>query len=203
MKKPKQKIKTTYEEHALILHKQATAEEFKQVAKDFKAAKAATEKMETDCIAAANACRAVGIRLQTLCGHEQIDIEFWQKNDCGKKLPFDFNSARIFISIARKMPKPAKSLAEAAPLTQLMFQSANLIELAHREESQRALTVSILQKFFAEITTVRQPFEKALREQPMEKWKPSQIDSFLSETEWLSVAREKAMKVRGEMYRNG
>lgn len=154
--------------------------------------------MEKDCIASSNACRAVGIRLQALCGHEQISFEYWQKNNCSKQLPFDFNAAKMFIGIARKLPEKVTTIEQAAPFTQLCFQAGNLLELPERTEQQRAIGGGILQKFFGEITIVRKDFAKAIRQCPMEKWGRPEINSFLKDTQWLADERTKAEKLKGE-----
>lgn len=190
-----------YEDRAAQMTREAIAAEFIALSKEYEKAKEATEDMRKDTIRAANTCRAVGIRLQALCQHEQISFEFWQRHKCGDHLPFDFNAAKGFIALARKLPRIVKTIEEAAPFAQMVFQTTGLLEMPTRDEQQRAQQFSVFQKFLAQVTVVMQPLRKLLREVPMEDWKPAQLDSFLSETEPLNIERERAMKLRGEEYR--
>lgn len=176
-----------YAENSLALHKEAIVLDFVAIAADYEVAKKAAAKMESSCIASANACRAVGIRLQTLCGHEQISFEFWVKYSCAEKLPFGFDAAKMFISIARKLPDEVKSIEEAAPFTQLYFFALNLLEAPAREEQQKAISVSVIQKFIGQLTTIRQLYSKSIRQCPVNQWSDSLINDVLNDSAWYKL----------------
>ena len=58
----------------------------------------------------ANTAREIGLKLQSWCGHEQINFKFFEAR-CAN-LPFDFDRARRFVRIALAMPKPAKTVED-------------------------------------------------------------------------------------------
>lgn len=192
----------TYEDSAAVMKQKSQSVEVDTINKSLGEFSAICDDMSADTIRAANKSREIGLHLITLCGHEQVSFEFWRTH-CEGKVKCSFDQAKRHVSTAHKMPEPAKTIEDAAPFVQSLLFAAHLLEEPHREESQKALTISLVQKSFAAITVVRQLFEKTWRETPIEKMKASQLDDFLSTTEWLSVARDKAMKIRGEMYRNG
>lgn len=203
MKSKKQKPQLEYADRALVMHREANAAEFKEAAKLIAEAKSSCKKLGKQTVAATNKCRAAGIMIKTLCGHDHVSIEFWQKNDCSKKLGVGFETAKWLVSIANKLENPVRTLMEAAPYLLQCFFATELLESPKREDQQQAIHFDLVQIFFKKITTDKQDFEKAIRAQPMETWKPVLLDSLLSETEWISVIRDRAMKLRGDEYRKG
>ena len=186
---------TDYAENSLALHKEAIVLDFVAIAADYEIAKKCAAKMESSCIASANACRSVGIRLQTLCGHEQISFEFWVKNNCADKLPFGFEAAKQFVSIARKLPDEVKTIEEAAPFTQLYFFALNLLEAPARDEQQKAISVSVIQKFIGQLTTIRQLYSKSIRQCPVHQWSDTLIDDVLNDSAWY---KHEIIKIEAE-----
>jgi hypothetical protein len=80
----------------------------------FRRGKADVRKMRLAAIKLVNSARATGIHLQTLCDRKRMTFSLWQKH-CEGKLPFDFESAKLLVSVARRMPAKAKTFADAAP----------------------------------------------------------------------------------------
>lgn len=151
--------------------------------------------IEANTISAANLARAMGIHLQTLCGHEQITLHFWNSH-CEGKLPFKFDAAKIFVSTAHKMPNEAKTLAEASQFIQTLLIADGLLQLSERGHTQVASAIPLVQKFFNEFQLMRQPFKKIIQDRPMEEWEASALELFLSETEWVAEERERATTLR-------
>ena len=187
-----------YEDRAAQAHRETAVvkietlnrvwEQFDTVAKDI-----ATRTVES-----ANLARELGLHLQAFCQHEQVTFEFW-KTHCDGKLKFSFESAKTFMSVARKMEAPAAGLREAAPFVQTLLQADGILILPERTNIQTASTVSVLQKFFAKITLMRADFKKALRERPMESWKPADHAAFASECAWLVAELARSTKLRRAM----
>lgn len=177
-----------YESRAIAKNKDAQVKGIDNILKTYAEVETDTAQMKTVSIKAANGCRKLGIELQTLCGHEQVSFEFWQKN-CGKLAKrFDFENAKIFITIARKMDKPAKTIADAAPFTQLIYQAVDLLQLPERTEAGMHSGSGPVQKFFAEIAIIKKDFDKAVRQLPLDKWPLTAKREFVKDSKWLRDA---------------
>ena len=196
--KPSKEI-VPYVDRAAAMNKKTGAKEIDEILKAYESVEAETDVMKSSSVKAANGCRKVGILLQTLCGHEQISFQFWQNNCAKLAAKFDYDNAKIFIAIARRMPDPAKTIADAAPVTQLIFQSVGLLELAERTEEHNAAPVGVFQRFLSNVTVIRQLWKKALREKPVTEWGEMERESFLNETQWIADERMEIEKLKGEV----
>lgn len=200
-KKPSKSLVTLdYQERASAMKKTAATSELKVINKSLAEFSGLCKSMGDTTVNAVNKSREIGLHLIALSGHEQLSLEFWQKH-CEGNVGCSFDQAKKHVALAHKMPQPAKTLDEAAPHIQGLFFAADLIESPVRTESQHALGINLFQKFLHEVTTIRQTFDKSLREHPMVNWKAKELDSFLADTEYLSVQREQAQIMRGKMYR--
>lgn len=189
-----------YVERSIVLAKKARAAEITVLNKSLGDFAGFCKEMADDTIKAANKSREIGIHLKNVCGHDQLPFEFWRLNLEGK-IDCDYEQAKRHVATANRMSQPAKTLVGVAPFIQAMLFASNLLEAPVREESQAALSTNQVQLFLDKVNVIRQSFEKAVREIPMEKWKPGVLDTFLADTGWLSTLREKAMKIRGNIYR--
>ena len=187
-------------ESGVALRKESGIAELAVIEKAYAKFSETADAVAKDTVLMANVAREIGIHLQTLSGHEQVSFEFWQKH-CEGKLPFKFDAAKMFVSVARGMEKPARSLTEAAKWIQQILAAEGHLELPSREENQVAVSVSIMQKFFKELTCLSQPWKKLESENPIEGWTKKQVDTGLAETEWLSVARDRMIKRQNQLLR--
>jgi hypothetical protein len=192
--------KPSYQERSVQKFHETLAVQLAEAKKDFTAGKEALQQAEGGIITAANKFRAVGIRLQSACNHELVNLDFWNNNNCEAQLGFDFQTAKQCMAIARRLPKVVKSLDDAAPFVQLLFQAGDLLHLERRSEPQNRVTVSVMQKFLNEVTIIRRDFEKVERQIPMNDWSQTMLRSFVSDTKWIADKREMAV---GLMERNG
>ncbi len=193
--------KLTNAESAIVLRKEAGCAEVETIQSEYAEFEKATKALGENTISTANLARSIGIRLQTFnAGKKQIDLHFW-KEKCAGVLPFDFDTGKLFVSVANKMEHPAKTVTEAVQFVQMALIAAGSLELEGRGGQQIRSDVSVLEKFFAAARSPLVWFNKALGERPMENWSKASIETFLSETEWLSVARDKAAKLQAQKYR--
>jgi hypothetical protein len=203
-KKPKtkkQKSEATYLERGHALKVKSNAAEFKTIGATYKKFDVAANGIKTNAIDAANLARELGIHLQTLAGREILSDKqgkfLWDEH-FAKHLPFSYDNANMFVSVARKMTAPAKTLNEAVQFVQQALIADNLLQLPERAESQSRSAISVMEKFLAQMTLVHQPFKKILAQKPMETWDKTALNKFLSETEWIAEERERAEKFRKE-----
>lgn len=196
--KPKTQIPTTeltYIERADAMKQKAIAAEVPLILKAFEGFRDSASMIKGGTIGGANFSREAGLHLQSWCGHEKMTLHFW-KTHCEKLLPFDFEAAQFFMSVARKMKSKAKTLAETWEFSQLILIGGGLLPAPERAGLQSANPIPPLQRLCVQFVMLRKPLQKIFNLAPMEQWKPSDIDLFLSETEWLSEERERARKLR-------
>jgi hypothetical protein len=185
----------TYVERADVMNKEAAIAAIPLIIKAFAGFHDAAAELKSGTIAGANFSREIGLHLQSWCGHEKMSIHFW-KTHCEKVLPFDFEAAQFFMSVARKMKNKAKTLAETWEFSQLILIGDGLLPAPQRSESQSEAPIPPLQRLCCQFVMLRKPLQKIFNLAPMEQWKPTELELFLSETEWLAEEREKAQKLR-------
>jgi hypothetical protein len=184
----------TYTERAVALRQQSSVATLKKINQDYEAFLKSTTAISDSTIASANKAREIGIELQALCQHELMSESFWNAN-CRDKTAFGFDAAKAFISTARKMPKPAKTLQDAAPFIQTMLITADLLPEPERTEVQHLSSINPVQRFFNEFSMMRQPWQKITRTKPIEQWDSLSLKRVVSETEWVLEIRQKAEKL--------
>ena len=174
-----------------MLRQKSAAKELELIVKEYADFTIEANAVERISLSMANRARKIGLHLQTLSGHEQITFDFWHKT-CHEKLPFAFESAREFVSIARSMKEPAKDLTEAVKHIQPLLVINGNLELPERTEQQTPSRIPLMERFWTMLSTLRQPFTKLTSEKGMDDWPDKALQSMLSETEWLLKERERA-----------
>lgn len=187
-----------YVERAAKLKVEAVASEFELANTLHGQFHAHAQGISENTIGAVNVARELGLHIQGICGHKQMDKIFWRTR-CAGKLNFTFDQAKGFIAVANKTPEPVKTLGEAVHLIQMCLIADNLLTLPERTESQHAHQFDLLERFVNEFTLIRQQLVKYTRSLPMEKWSKTQLQKFLSETEWFWLEREKADRLAVSM----
>jgi len=190
-----------YEDRAAMANREAAVIEIETINRVWKKFDATAKSIEANTVESANLARELGLHLQILCGHDQLDLGFWQTR-LADKLPFPYKSAKIFVAVANRMTEPAKTLQDAAQFVQQLLIANGSLQLAERTEAQTASVISVFQRFLAEITLERALFKKVLKEQPMESWTASQHDSFAADCEWLRAELDRSAKLRHKLYGN-
>lgn len=184
----------TYVERSNATDSKAVAAEISKIVKAYGGLRVASDKLKTGTIDGANLSREIGLHLQGLCGHETMTFMFW-KTHCEKALPFDFEAARFFMRVARKMVKKAESLEEVWEFAQPLLICDDSLPEPKRAGIQQASTVPALQRLCCSFAMLRKPFDKIFNAAPMEKWEQDDVRLFLSETEWLAEERARAEKL--------
>ena len=184
----------TYEESSVEIQTQAQAAEVQKIAGVFQRFNENINAASKSIVDAANDAREIGLHLQTMCGHEQMKLSFWN-NHCEGKVGFGFETAKQFIGIAKRLPNRIKKISGIPHVIQPMLLAADQLDLPHRKSAHSASTISFVERFLTEVTMVHAPFARAIRENPIENWNEVTIKKFLSETEWLAFERQKAEKL--------
>ena len=185
---------TTNEQSNRELQRKAYAAEIKEINSLYEQFKAAETNVSDNLVTAANNGYKIGLMLQTWSGLERPTEDFFRKY-CDGVLPFDFETAKVFVSIRTKMRTPAKSIQDVAHLSQQLLLAGDAIELPERTTTQTAVSVSPFQRFVSEIVLFRAPFSKLLRELPMERWDKARLKKLRTEWEWIIIADKQAAKL--------
>lgn len=117
-----------------------------------------------------NRARQIGLLVQSWCGHEQMNFEFWQKHRAELPKEISFDTIKHFVAIARRLPEKVAKLEDARRVWQTTFQSAGLLELPERTEAQKPVAVSPFVALVREVGSVRQVLADWNRDEPFESW---------------------------------
>lgn len=150
---------------------------------------------ETAFVGLINAMRGQGIALQEICRHDQITFKFLQPIQ--ERLPFNFDSARDLVALARKLPQEVTTIEEARQVIRSVLEEAELLKVEEGGGTE-GLATDKATKFLATIQCVKQDWQKVERVAPMDKWSPARLHDFMDATLWLQETRERAKKILGE-----
>lgn len=137
---------------------------------------------EREIIAFVNQAARIGNLLAEAAGHEHIEFKFW-KEHC-QELPFNIEAGKKFISIAKKLPKPAATFAEASAAMQQTFFASGLLEEPERTEQQNANPNSPLVVLTNKLTDIKERVQKWIEDEPIASWSNSRKASVRAELEW-------------------
>lgn len=121
-------------------------------------------------IALTNEARRIGLLVQTWCGHEQMNFEFWQKHKTELPKDVSFGMLKTFISIATRVPDAVDNLEDARRVWQPSFQAAGLLEIPERTEQQQQSSISRYAELVNRIGNVRNVLADWNRDEPFETW---------------------------------
>lgn len=146
-------------------------------------------------IKAANIAREMGIHLQELSGHVQINFQFFLGIQSQLPKEFCFESAKKCVMIANQFPKPLKTLEEAKRVEQITFQAAGLLEMPESRQLQYLSPVTPLTLFANTLGAAKERFQKWIEDEPMENWEKDRLETFLSESAWVEDQRDIANRL--------
>lgn len=187
-------LESSYSERSIVLARDAIKSVHDRVNCLYGVATAAGEATSKNIVIGVNAMREIGLELQSSCGNATMSHTFWQHNFIGK-VGFDFETAKHFMAVARKMVKKANKLSDALPCAQLMLIATDEMVMPEREQKQIGNPTPPLQRWFNDFTGFRQMLQKVETVTPMEKWGREGVEQFLAETEWLPKERARAEKL--------
>ena len=117
-----------------------------------------------------NTGRQIGLLLKEWQGREQVTFEFFHRHQ--EQLPFAFDTAQRFVSMANRMPGPAESVDDARRVLQLDFQAAGLLNLPERgPQIAHAPTGFVM--FVGALGAAKERFLKWTDDEPVEQWPPA------------------------------
>jgi len=154
----------TYTERADVADKRADRERIERIDDTYRKFQVAGKSVGYNLIASANLAREIGLELQGIAGAEQMGFGFYTSH-CAKDLPFDYEAVKQFISIARKVKEPVKTVEEAVPVLQQVLLRQGLIEMpCAREGPQNAHDTAPVTFVFHTLGTAWERIENRLKE---------------------------------------
>lgn len=117
-----------------------------------------------------NRARAIGCMVQSWCGHQQMNFQFFQNHRAELPKEISFTALKNFVAIARRLPGKVDTLADARRVWQATFESAGLLELPERTERQNPASVSRFVELVKCLGKVREVLSGWNRDQPFETW---------------------------------
>jgi hypothetical protein len=126
------------------------------------------EQVESRMIRAAELLRILGLDLQGLCAHEQMDFSFFKRIEAELPERLTFQAVRTCMAIARAHPKPITDLKEANRLKQTLFEVGGFLESPTRATEQIAHTETPYVRF---VNTFKSAQDKLTKELAgVEQW---------------------------------
>jgi len=126
----------TYTERADVADKRADRGRIERIAQAYREFQTCGKRIGSGIVDSVNLAREIGLELQGIVGAEQMGFGFYTSH-CAKDLPFGFDAVKQFISIARKMIAPAKTVEDVTPVMQQVFFAAELLKLPEPHEGQQ------------------------------------------------------------------
>jgi|GEM_PF-4718878 len=184
-------------ESGIMLRKDAERSEIAQLIAGHGEFTAMLKELGKIGVKAGNKARALGIILQTMCGHKHMDADYFAAHLKGK-VPFDFELSKWYVSVANSQPKAITEVGQAVEIFLPGFQAVGMIAAPARGEPQNPSNFPLIQKFLKQATTIRGLFTKAISDAPPENWTRTEREEFIDATDWLQIEREKVQKLLAE-----
>lgn len=185
---------STYAERSAVLQKRSCEVLIPLITEAWHIGRLATGQIVKSEIIGVNSSREIGIYLQEWCGREKMPLVFWKFN-CEKILPFDFEAANFFMSVARRLDRKAKTLDDVREFAQMVMVSFGQDELPQRAGQQSRSLIPPMQVLACQFINLQKPYQKILQNNPLENWEPDDLRLLISETQWLVDERAKAEKL--------
>lgn len=125
--------------------------------------------LEESFVAHANKARNIGLLIGSWSGQEQISFEFYldHAKDLRESIPFE--TLKMFVTIARRLPEPATTIADVRSMWQLDFIACGLLALPERGAEHASQTTPYC-ALLNRIGGVRAEINKWINERPLAQW---------------------------------
>lgn len=117
-----------------------------------------------------NEARRIGLLVQSWCGHDQMNFQFWENHRAELPKGVSFEMVKTFVAIARRVPDEVEKLEDARRVWQMDFQAAGLLELPERTERQQPASLPRFVQLMNTIGNARNVLADWNRDEPFEAW---------------------------------
>jgi hypothetical protein len=185
---------TTYEDRSRIQRNEAIHEGASRIRDLQTKIDDAKDEISNGLITAVNSMRAQGLELLRMADREQLPFSFF--TSMAGELPFDFETAKHRISIAKKLTKPVRTVEEAREVYRSALEQMNLLHLETGEAS-RGIAHDPFSMALNSFVLIKQKFLKALMVTPIEQCAPDRLKTIVVETQWAKDLNEQARAALG------
>ena len=133
-----------------------------KLVKDWSELVTAADGLAESKIKLVNLGRKIGICIQELCGHNQVNFTFF--NSLAGQLPptLTFEAAKKCVKLANSMPEPAKTLDDANRAEQLLLEATGMSDCPKRLEQHTSRDVAPATFFFSAFAEIREKVSKKI-----------------------------------------
>lgn len=181
----------TNEEKTQVLTVRAKEALLKSAGADWQSAKNAVDKAAGLELSALNWMRDCGLKLREAAGREQIGFQWY--HTASKSLPksMTFPALKFCVHLSRNFEKRIETIDEARSARQMLFEAFGHSETPRRIEEQVSHETNPWNDFVSMASSFTSLFSK-LECDHMDKWDSGRLKKFLTETEPIALAHEKA-----------
>ena len=180
---------TTYEDKAAIQRREAITEGVSKITELQLKIDDARDDIQSGFVSVVNAMRSQGLELMRMADREQIAFSFF--NGLGQ-MPFDFETAKNRISLAKKLPKPVKTFEEAREVYRSVFEQMNLLEVDATADGNRGVSHDPFLMALNAFVIIKQKFQKALSATPIEQCPRDMLKTLVADTQWAVEINQQA-----------
>jgi hypothetical protein len=155
----------------------------------------ARDDIESGFVVVVNSMRAQGLELLRMSDREQITFRFF--SPLKDAMPFDFETAKSRIALAKKLEKPVKTFDEAREVYRSVLEQMNLLQIDHIE-GNRGVAHDPFSIALNSFVLLKQKFQKAMTLTPLDKCGQDRLKSIVADTQW---AVELNAQARAELQR--
>jgi hypothetical protein len=197
-------VPVAYEDFSEAQRKAAIEKDLKSIRADEVIVQRSRTNVKREVVNYLNACIRQGDALIRICGHQQVNFAFVK--DMEARLPWGESTkealeiAQSRVALAKRFEGQIKSYEDISlEFRKGILQQVELLTHVERQASDSdSEPIERFATWMAGISRFKQDLLKCWDEKPLEKRSPAQLKSFLSDTEWLALERNRAKELLWE-----
>lgn len=190
-----------YEDLAVKQDRKALMADAKLICKDEKVIAGKRKVLNATIVDVINAMVRQGEALQRMSKHEQVSFSFI--NSIAEQLPWGKDAREVFdmakrrVAFASNLKGEIRSLEDIAPDSRRqIFLHLGLLSSGERDSGGPAPQVSDpFSKFLTDVIKLKQELQKCDRVSPLQDRSKTELENFLSDTQWVDDYRKQAKKL--------
>lgn len=185
---------TTYDERSQVQRREAISAGAQRITELQRKIDEIKREVEGAFVTVVNAMREQGVELMRMADREQLTFGFFAQIE--GELPFDYETAKKRVSLAKMLPKPIKTLNEAREVYTNVLYQAELLE-EKRGEANRGVSHDPFSIALNSFVLIKQKFMKAMMVMPLENCAKDRLKTIVAETQWARDLNEQARAALG------
>lgn len=188
------KLELTNADNTAKLEAKAQKALLEGIDRDWSAAEEAAKRIASRTIFAINKLRSCGMKLQQLCGHEQLSMDFFVRIKDRLPKTMHYTGARAAVHVANKLAQDVETIQEARAVQKDLFEGLLDCREPKRLVQQTSHERNFWNDFVASAASFAGLFDK-LEDEPMENWGQEKLRKFVETTEPIAMKHHKAAEL--------